>query len=165
MRVYWQQARRNQDNVTVRTNRSYRITKKSRSNGPLTASKRRLTVSKRHPGKHESVGLHSTLEQEIREYMADPGHARCNVHGRQSSLQGVPTGSAEDCESAARHLTGGIADSYYLQLADQMLGRESTRNSLPNGRPDFVSPYKWPLGGTQPWLRYCSASRQSNWHL
>jgi hypothetical protein len=107
--------------VTVRTNRSYRPAKKSGSDRPLTASKRRLTAFKRQPGKHESVGLHSTLEQEIRDYMADPRHARRNVPGGQGSFQGVPTGSADGCESAARHLTRGIADSHYLQLADQML--------------------------------------------
>ena len=100
--------------MTIRANRSNRITKKS-------SSDRLLTASKRHPGKHESVGLHSTLEQEVRDYMADPRHARRNVPGGQGGLQGVPTGSADGCEPAARHLTGGIADRHYLQLADQML--------------------------------------------
>jgi hypothetical protein len=98
--------------VTVRTNRSYRPAKKSGSDGLLTAS---------NPGKHESVGLHSTLEQEIRDYMADPRQARRKLRAGQGSVQGVPTRGAHGCESAARHLTGGIPDIHYLQLADQML--------------------------------------------
>ena len=62
-RVYLKRAGRNQVHVSVRTNRRNHSTKKSNS-------KELLTTSRGYPGKHESVGLHSTLEQEIRDYVA-----------------------------------------------------------------------------------------------
>jgi len=112
-RVYLKQGRRNQEHVSVRTNRRNGPTKKSNP-------KELLTASRRYPVKHESVGLHRTLEQEVRDYVADLRQSRRTVPGRQGGFQGVPIGHADGSESAF-HRTGGIADFHYLQLADQML--------------------------------------------
>lgn len=94
-RVYLKQARRNQVHVSVRTNRRNHATKKSNS-------KELLTISRRYPGKHESVGLHSTLEQEIRDYLAGARHPRKAVSGTQGA-QEVSAGRADYSESTALH--------------------------------------------------------------
>ena len=100
--------------VNVRTNHRNHSTKKS-------ISKHFLTASGRYPARHEVVGLHRTLEQEIRDFVANPWRSRRTVPGTKSSFQVVPEGNADSTESSALHQTGGIADIHYLQLADQML--------------------------------------------
>lgn len=94
-RVYLKPARRNQVHVSVRTNRRNHATRKSNS-------KELLTISRRYPGKHESVGLHSTLEQDIRDYLAGARHPRKAVSGTQGA-QEVSAGRADYTESAALH--------------------------------------------------------------
>ena len=113
-RLYLREASRNQVDVRVRTNRRNHSTKQANS-------KELLTASRRHPGERESVGLHSTLEQDIRDYLADPGQVQRTVPGRQRSFQVVPTGIPCSYEAAALHRTGGTADGHYLKLADRML--------------------------------------------
>ncbi|HLJ28382.1 MAG TPA: hypothetical protein VKY85_16845 [Candidatus Angelobacter sp.] len=80
-----------------------------------------MTHPKEYPGWRESVGLHSTLEQDIRDYVADSRQTRRPASGKQDSFPEVPAASADYSESAALHRTEGIADAHYLQLADQML--------------------------------------------
>lgn len=95
-RVYLKPARRNQVHLSVRRNRRNHATKKSNS-------KELLTISRRYAGKHESVGLHSTLEQEIRDYLAGARHPRKAVSGKQGAVQEISAGRADYSESAAPH--------------------------------------------------------------
>lgn len=113
-RVYLRQASRNQVHVRVRTNRRNHSTNQ-------VSSKELSRASRSYPGDRESVGLHSTLEQDIRDYLADPKQVRRTVPGRQDSFQVVPTGIPGSYEAVALHRTGGTADGHYLKLADQML--------------------------------------------
>ncbi len=100
--------------MTVRRNR------KNHSSGKSCA-KESLTPLRRCPGRRASVGLHSTLEQDVRNYLVDLRQTRRAVSGKQNSFPEVPAASADYSESAALHRTEGIADAHYLQLADQML--------------------------------------------
>jgi hypothetical protein len=122
------QARRNQDDVSLRANSRNHSTKKSNL---------LLFASRGCPSKRESVGLHSTLEQEIRDYMADPRQARRNVLGGQGGFQVVPMGISGGYDAvAALHRTGGIADGHYLQLADQMLKQGKYKKPFAQRAPD-----------------------------
>ena len=66
----------------------------------------------------ESVGLHDTLAQDVSEYVKQSQRAARVGEGH---LHGVPPAATDCRESAVLHRTEGMADSHYLQLADQML--------------------------------------------
>lgn len=116
-RVYLKPARRNQVHVSVRTNHRNHATKKSNS-------KEHLTISRRHPGKHESVGLHSTLAQAIRDYLAGARRPRKAVSGKQGAVQGISAGRADYSESAALH---AVTESSPHPISPEAGGKKITK--------------------------------------